>query len=91
MMKVCVIAALDFWLACLRPVVRMRVTKSLFTTGLPLPGGVLQAMVEADILDEVALNDAIADCEAVYNFAAIADLNEALDKPLETVKVNILW
>lgn len=49
-----------------------------------------QTMVEADILDEAALNDAIADCEAVYNFAAIADLNEALDKPLETVKVNIL-
>jgi UDP-glucose 4-epimerase len=49
-----------------------------------------QIMVEADILDEVALNDAINDCEAVYNFAAIADLNEALDKPLETVKVNIL-
>lgn len=49
-----------------------------------------QTMVEADILDEVALNDAIADCKAVYNFAAIADLNEALDKPLETVKVNIL-
>lgn len=49
-----------------------------------------QVMVEADILDEAALNDAIADCEAVYNFAAIADLNEAQDKPLETVKVNIL-
>lgn len=49
-----------------------------------------QTMVEADILDEVALNDAIVDCEAVYNFAAIADINEALDKPLETVKVNIL-
>lgn len=49
-----------------------------------------QAMVEADILDEAALSDAITGCEAVYNFAAIADLNEALDKPLETVKVNIL-
>ncbi|MDP1773831.1 MAG: NAD(P)-dependent oxidoreductase [Methylobacter sp.] len=49
-----------------------------------------QVMVEADILDEVALNDAIVGCEAVYNFAAIADLNEAQDKPLETVKVNIL-
>lgn len=49
-----------------------------------------QVMVEANILDDVALNDAIAGCEAVYNFAAIADLNEALDKPLETIKVNIL-
>lgn len=49
-----------------------------------------QFMLEADILDDAALNDAIAGCEAVYNFAAIADLNEALDKPLETIKVNIL-
>lgn len=49
-----------------------------------------QAMVEADILDDSALNDAITGCEAVYNFAAIADLDEALDKPLETIKVNIL-
>jgi UDP-glucose 4-epimerase len=49
-----------------------------------------QIMVEADILDQVALNEAIAGCAAVYNFAAIADLNEALDKPLETIKVNIL-
>lgn len=49
-----------------------------------------QHMVEANILDDEALNRAIAGCEAVYNFAAIADLNEALDKPLETIKVNIL-
>lgn len=49
-----------------------------------------QFMVVADILDEQALNDAIAGCEAIYNFAAIADLDEALDKPLDTVRVNIL-
>ncbi len=49
-----------------------------------------QVMVVADILDERALNDVIAGCEAVYNFAAIADLDEALDKPLDTVRVNIL-
>lgn len=49
-----------------------------------------QIMVEADILDDVALNDAIMGCEVVYNFAAIADLDEAMNRPLETVKVNIL-
>lgn len=49
-----------------------------------------QAMVEADILDEAALDKAIAGCEAVYNFAAIADLNEALDKPLDTARINIM-
>jgi len=47
-------------------------------------------MVVADILDEAALDKAIAGSEAVYNFAAIADLDEAIDKPLETVKINIL-
>ena len=49
-----------------------------------------QTMIEADILDEAALNDAIAGCDVVYNFAAIADLNEALTKPLETARVNVL-
>lgn len=49
-----------------------------------------QAMIEADLMDESALNGAIAGCEAVYNFAAIADLDEAIHRPLETIKVNIL-
>jgi UDP-glucose 4-epimerase len=49
-----------------------------------------QKMIEADILDQAALNDAITGCEVVYNFAAIADLDDALDRPLETIKVNIL-
>lgn len=49
-----------------------------------------QHMVEADIFDEASLDKAIEGCGAVYNFAAIADINEALDKPLETIEVNIL-
>jgi len=49
-----------------------------------------QVMIQADVLDEHALEDAIAGSEAVYNFAAIADLDEAVDKPLETAKVNVL-
>lgn len=49
-----------------------------------------QIMIRADILDEQALEEAIADSDAVYNFAAIADLDEAIDKPLETVKINVL-
>jgi len=49
-----------------------------------------QSMVVADILDERSLANAIKECKAVYNFAAIADLDEAIDKPLETVKINIL-
>jgi UDP-glucose 4-epimerase len=49
-----------------------------------------QTMVVADILDESALSQAIEGCEVVFNFAAIADLNEAFDRPIETVKVNVL-
>ncbi|HEU4780710.1 MAG TPA: NAD(P)-dependent oxidoreductase [Steroidobacteraceae bacterium] len=49
-----------------------------------------QQMVVGDILDLKALQSAVAGCEVVYNFAALADLNEALDKPLRTVEVNVL-
>jgi UDP-glucose 4-epimerase len=49
-----------------------------------------QEMIVGDMLDTTLLDQAIAGCDAVYNFAAIADLNEALNKPAETVHVNIL-
>ncbi len=49
-----------------------------------------QEMVTGDLLDVDRLSAAIAGAEYVYNFAALADLNEALDKPLETVRVNVL-
>lgn len=49
-----------------------------------------QAMIVGDILDSVALLEAVRGCEVVYNFAAIADLNDALDKPLLTLQVNVL-
>lgn len=49
-----------------------------------------QAMIVGDILDRESLDAAVAGCEAVYNFAALADLNEALDRPLDTVRVNVL-
>ncbi len=49
-----------------------------------------QEMIVGDILDSKVIEHAIEGCSVVYNFAAIADLDEALDKPVETVKVNIL-
>ena len=49
-----------------------------------------QTMIVGDILDRDSLDKAVAGCEAVYNFAALADLNEALDKPLDTVRINVL-
>lgn len=49
-----------------------------------------QEMIVGDIFNSEAVNSAIDGCSVVYNFAAISDLNDALDKPLETVRVNIL-
>ena len=49
-----------------------------------------QELIQGDLLDEPTLFEAVEDCNAVYNFAAIADIDEALNKSVETVRVNIL-
>jgi UDP-glucose 4-epimerase len=49
-----------------------------------------QEMIVGDILDAEKLTRAVAGSEIVYNFAAIADLNYALNKPVETLHVNVL-
>jgi UDP-glucose 4-epimerase len=49
-----------------------------------------QEMIIGDLLDHERLQAAVRGAEAVYNFAAIADLNQARDQPLKTVQVNIL-
>jgi len=49
-----------------------------------------QQMVVGDILDAEKLNQTISDANVVYNFAALADLNQALEQPLKTVNINIL-
>lgn len=49
-----------------------------------------QTMLLGDLLAFDSLQEAVEGCDAVYNFAALADLNAALDKPIETVKINIL-
>jgi len=49
-----------------------------------------QEMIVGDLLDSGQLQKAVAGAQVVYNFAALADLNQALDQPLKTVEVNIL-
>lgn len=49
-----------------------------------------QTMIIGDIMDMSLINEAVSGCYAVYNFAAIADLDEALNKPIETARINIL-
>ena len=49
-----------------------------------------QKFIKGDILDSPKLEKAIKNQDVVYNFAGISDLNEAIQKPEETVNLNIL-
>jgi UDP-glucose 4-epimerase len=49
-----------------------------------------QEMVVGDVLDAASLAAAVSGSEIVYNFAALADLNQALDKPIDTIRINVL-
>ena len=49
-----------------------------------------QQMAIGNVLDAEKLNATITGSEVVYNFAALADLNQALEQPLKTVNINIL-
>lgn len=49
-----------------------------------------QKMIIGDIFDYETVNKASVGMDIVYNFAAVADIDEANTKPLETVKFNIL-
>ena len=43
-----------------------------------------------DLLNKRTLAIAVSGCDVVYKFAAIADMEEALEKPIETAKINVL-
>ena len=49
-----------------------------------------QEMIVADILEQERVRDAIRGADVVYNFAGIADIDDAVRKPIETVRQNIL-
>lgn len=49
-----------------------------------------QRMIIGDILDENQVNSAVESADVVYNFAGIADIDEASLHPIESVKYNIL-
>lgn len=49
-----------------------------------------QKMVVGDILDQKQVQETVDGCDVVYNFAGIADIEEASKKPLESVRCNIL-
>ena len=41
-------------------------------------------VIEGDIMDGDAVAAAVAGQSAVYNFAGLADLNDSIDRPVET-------
>lgn len=49
-----------------------------------------QKMIVGNILDEKRVEKAVKGADIVYNFAGIADIDEASNRPLESVKSNIL-
>lgn len=51
------------------------------------PSGAIEVL--GSILDEDALNNVVKGQDCVIHLAALSDLEEGLDKPLETVRLNI--
>ncbi len=49
-----------------------------------------QEMIIGDLMDVASLEAAVKGSDIVYNFAALADLNQTLEKPIETVQINVL-
>lgn len=49
-----------------------------------------QQMVVGDLLDLNAVIDAARDCSYVYNFAGLADIDDAQNRPIETAQLNVL-
>lgn len=49
-----------------------------------------QEMVVGDLLDAVAVAQAAEGCAYAYNFAGIADIDAAKDRPLDTANANIV-
>ena len=49
-----------------------------------------QKMVEGDIQDLKTLQNCIRDSKYVYHYAGVADIGESADKPIDTIKTNIV-
>lgn len=49
-----------------------------------------QEMVVGDLMDPAAVTQAAAGCQHVYNFAGLADIDDAKNRPVDTVTLNVL-
>lgn len=48
-----------------------------------------QEMIVGDVTDAAAIRAAVQGCDAVFHLAALADLNAAKSRPMDTVHINI--
>jgi len=49
-----------------------------------------QKMIVGNILDKKTVEKAVKDCDLVYHFAALADIEASHLKPIETIEYNVL-
>ena len=49
-----------------------------------------QSMMVGDVLDEKSVQKAVEGADVVYNFIALADIDQAWERPVETAKINVL-
>ena len=49
-----------------------------------------QKMIVGDILDQESLKQALKGVDIVYHFAGMSDINDASDKPLDAINLNII-
>ncbi len=47
-------------------------------------------VILGDLLDSAAVTNAVQGHQIVYNFAGLADLNDSVDRPVETVRLNVM-
>lgn len=63
---------------------------TIFDMRAPSPAARQVRFIQGNILDVAAVGAAMAGHEVVYNFAGLADLNDSIDKPVETVSLNVI-
>lgn len=49
-----------------------------------------QAMLVGNLLDEEFVNNAVSSADVVFNYAGLADIGEAAQRPIDTARVNVL-
>lgn len=49
-----------------------------------------QKMFIGDVTDADSVNEAVKGCDVIYHLAALADINEAINKPRDTMSVNFM-